>query len=156
LCAVSKGQVVVHAGGRPVLIESAIQEPLTNSQVQSVEDRGDIATIVCGDGQTTNVTVTLNRQQNLITIHRRVADYWLWWGHGAPVRHENELHWGKEVTLKIVRGKITEFDPSGYEPLFATGFNKLKLNDPAPMKFPRINAKADDRGQLVVEIKLRR
>jgi hypothetical protein len=156
LCAVSKGQVVVHAGGRPVLIESAIQEPLTNSQVQSVEDRGDIATIVCGDGQTTNVTVTLNRQQNLITIHRRVADYWLWWGHGAPVRHENELHWGKEVTLKIVRGKITEFDPSGYEPLFATGFNELKLNDPAPMKFPRINAKADDRGQLVVEIKLRR
>jgi hypothetical protein len=37
-----------------------------------------------------------------------------------------------------------------YSPLFATGFNKLKLVDPASLKFPRVTVRPSAIGEITV------
>ena len=62
--------------------------------------------------------------------------------------------------VQIVRANTAQFinvnnlNGTGYAPLFATGFNKLKLNDPAPMKFPRVSIHPSANGEIVLEVKL--
>ncbi len=154
LVSVWKGQMIVHAGGRPVLVETAIQEPPTDLPVQSVDDNGATAIIRCGTNETNRVTIELDRKKHTVTIRRNVAGDWTWWCHGNPVRKNNELRWDKKTTLHFSQGEMVDFDPVGYEPSFATGFNKLKLLDPAPMKFGKIKAKPSSTGEFVLEIKL--
>jgi hypothetical protein len=155
LVGVSKGQIVVHAGGQPVFVEPGIQaEPPPGLQVQSMEDKGDIATIRCGKEQTNCLTIELNRPKRTLTIQREVAGDWKWSCQGHPVHQGNELRWGKQVRVRLLEGEIVDFDATGYAPPFATGFNKLKLIDPASMKFPQIQAKAGTNGLIRIEVKL--
>ena len=153
LVGVSKGQLVIHAGGQPVLFEQGVQgEPPTDLHVQSLEDNGAVAVIQCGDGATHRLQIELNRPEHRIRISRRGSKDWVWSCQGKPVRQANELRWGKQVSLRLVEGEMTQFDPTGFAPLFATGFNKLKLLDPAPMKFPRVTAHPSTSGEIVLEV----
>ena len=155
LVGISKGQLVIHAGGQPVLFEPGIQtEPSTNLNVQSFEDSGSIAVIRCGNLETNRVEIELNRTTHKLTIRRKMSGDWLWSCQGQPVHNGNELRW-KGASVRLTEGKIVEFDPIGYVPLFATGFNKLKMLDPAPMKFPRVSVRPNTNGLIVMEIELK-
>jgi hypothetical protein len=155
LVGVSKGQLVIHAGGQPVLFEPGIQdESPADLHVQSLEDNGAVALIRSGDGASNRLQIELNRPEHRIRISRRGANDWVWSCQGNPVRHANELRWGKRASVRVIEGELGTFDPTGYAPVFATGFNKLKLNDPAPMKFPRVIAHPSVSGDIVLEVKL--
>jgi hypothetical protein len=161
LVGISKGQLVIHAGGYPILYDQGIipwnspgsSNPVADLHVQSLEDNGAVAMIRCGNSETNRIEIELNRSEHKITIHRKVPGDWLWTGQGQPDRKGNELRW-KRVSVRLIEGAIVEFDPTGYAPLFATGFNKLKLNDPAPMKFPRVTARPSASGEIVLEVRL--
>ena len=159
LVGVDKGQLVIHAGGYPVLYDQGIipwntsSNSLTNLTVQSLEDHGHVAVIHCGNSETNHIEIELNRTEHKITIHRKISGDWLWTGQGQPIRKGNELRW-KKASVRLIAGTFVEFDPTGYEPLFVTGFNKLKLVDPAPMKFPRVAVRPAANGEIVLEVKL--
>ena len=161
LVGISKGQLVIHAGGQPVLYDQGIipwnspgsSNSVADLHVQSLEDNGAIAVVRCGNNETNRIEIELNRAEHKITIHRKISSDWLWTGQGQPVRKGNELRW-KKASVRVIEGAIVEFDPTGYVPLFATGFNKLKLNDPAPMKFPRVTVHPSASGEIVIEVKL--
>jgi hypothetical protein len=155
LVGISKGQIIVHAGGRPVLIETAIQEPATNPPPATIKDNGDIAIIRCGIDETNRVSIELDRHKHIVTIRRHVAGDWTWWCQGNPMRKENELRWPGKTSVRVSHGEIAQFDPTGFAPPFATGFNKLKLLDPAPMKFPRVIVKPGADGESVLQVRVR-
>ncbi|MGI8964571.1 MAG: hypothetical protein ACR2H1_00610, partial [Limisphaerales bacterium] len=130
LVGISKGQLVIHAGGQPVLIEPGIipwnsADQTIGLQVQNLKDNGSVATILCGTEQTNRIEIELNRAEHTITIHRKKSGDWQWSCCGQPVRNGNELRWKNQANLRLVKGDLMEFDPVGYAPLFATGFNKL-------------------------------
>ena len=155
LVGVSKGQLVIHAGGETILIEPGLTEPKTNLVVQSLEDNGSLALIRCGTDPTNHLEIELNRAEHKITIRRKNSGDWQWSCHGLPVRNGNGLQW-KKASVRLIAGRIVDFDPIGYAPPFATGFNKLKLVDPAPMKFPRITVQPDANGEIALEVKILR
>lgn len=151
LVGVSKGQVVVHAGGLPVLVEPGVT---TNSagSIESIEEKGSIATIRCGTAATNRVEIELNRTEHKVTIHRWSSGTWQWSCHGKPIRRANELRW-KKATLRLLNANSFNVVADGWAPLFATGFNKLKLLDPAPMKFPLITVQPSSANETVIEIR---
>ena len=162
LAGISKGQLTVYAGGRPVLFDQGVV-PLdpalsTNAvaglRVQGVEDDGSLAVIRCGNTETNQLEIRLDRGKHKITIRRRVPGDWIWSCHGKPSQKANELRWEGGARLRIVKGELAEFDPEGYAPPFATGFNKLKLMDPAPMKFPRVLVHPSTDNEIILEINL--
>jgi hypothetical protein len=152
LVGVWKGQIIVHAGGRPVLIETAIQEPVADLKIQSVRDDGIIGVIQCGTNETNRVTVELNRSKRTVSIIRNVANDWTWWCQDKPTHEGNQLRWNNKTFVHVREGSMTEFLPEGYAPLFATGFNKLKLLDPLPMKFPKITIEPSANNRAVLEV----
>jgi hypothetical protein len=153
LVGVSKGQLVIHAGDETILVEPGVTDPKTNLVVQSLEDNGSLALIRCGTDPTNHLEIELNRTEHKLTIRRKNSGDWQWSCHGLPVRNGNELRW-KKANVRLIAGRIVDFDPIGYAPPFATGFNKLKLVDPAPMKFPRITIQPDENGEIAFEIKI--
>lgn len=159
LVSVSKGKIMIHAGGLPVLFEPEIipgnpSDPSTNAlRVQSLEDNGVTATIRCGRAQTNQIKIELNRRTHTVVIHRNIPGPWQWSCHGQPTRKGNELRWKNRVTVRVVTGSITEFNPSGYAPVLATGFNKLKLADPAPMKFPMITVSPSVKDEIILQVR---
>lgn len=152
LVGVWKGQLVVHAGGLPVLIETGIQDAPTNRIAQTLEDNGAIAIIRCGTGQTNHLIVTLNRAERRLTIERNLPGDWVWSCHGAPTFYDGHLQWKGQAKARLLEGGGITFEANGYAPPFATGFNKLKLKDPAPMKFGRVTAKPSSTGRVVLEV----
>jgi hypothetical protein len=152
LVGVSKGQLVIHAGGETIFFEPGLTEPETNLVVQSLEDNSSRAVIRCGTDSTNRLEIELNRAEHKLTIRRKNFAEWQWSCHGLPVRAEENLRW-KNAGVHFIAGHISNFDPIGYAPPFATGFNKLKLVDPAPMKFPRVTVQPDASGEIIIEIK---
>lgn len=152
LVAVRKGEVVVHAGGIPILIEPMAAREGPAMSVQSVVDDQKTATLRCADASgRRSLEITLHRLDRKATLRRHGPDGWTWWCHGAPARSENTLQWPQGVRLQVTTGKLESLEPEGYGPPLATGFLKLKLLDPAPMKFPMVTIKpaGDD---IVVEV----
>ncbi len=140
------GRLVVHAGGRPVLIWSA-QRPVT-----SVEDNGSVATITAGSGSDL-LTIELFRDQGRLVIRRQAPGDWSWWMQGEPSRDGDTITWGDKVRLTAVGGSISGWDPTGNSQEIWTGMGRLRCNDPAPKKFPLVTVTPKS-GETVVEIKL--
>ncbi len=152
LVAVGKAQLVVHAGGHPVLIGSGM--PQDHSGV-SLDDDGSVATIRVGNAQEESVTVTLHRPDRLV-IRRRVAGEWQWWCQGTPARNGNQVTWGDRITLTLVAGDIALWEPAGYATQLAVGFGKLTMVDPAPAKFPHATVRPSTEGETVIDVQLHR
>jgi hypothetical protein len=80
LVGVRKGEVVVHAGGRPVLIElKSSREPAVPLTVDALDDDGQKAVIRCGGPGGHSLSVELNRPERKLTVRRRGAGAWQWW-----------------------------------------------------------------------------
>lgn len=158
---VSDGLMVVHAGGQPILIEphmsnSGIEQDLpADLTVPLLEDDGKVAKIRCAQNSTNGLTIELDRTEHKLFIRRRIKTEWQWWCQGRPVRDGNELRWGDQVTLRVVQGEITRLENARYAPILATGFNKLRLADPMPMKFPVVSARPSSNDEVDIEIRCR-
>jgi hypothetical protein len=153
LVAVRKGEIVVHAGGIPILIEPMAARDAMAMSVQSLTDDARVARLHCADatGQR-SLEITLNRAEHKATIRRRAPGAWSWWCHGAPTRTANELKWPRGPRVQVTSGEIESLVPQGYGPPLETGFLKLKLRDPAHMEFPQVTVKPAADGEVVVEV----
>ena len=153
LVGVDNGQVVVHAGGQCVLAEPGLEHELPlELREPSLTDDGNAAVIRCGQSPTNHLVIELDRVGHKLVIRRNVTPNWQWWCQGQPVRRGNEIRWDDSAGLRLLKGEITRFDPAGYAPVLATGFNKLKLADPSPMTFPLVTAQGLSNSEIVVEI----
>lgn len=153
LVGVRKGYVVVHAGGRAALVGLASgAEPAEPLLLESLEDDGTTAVVRFADGKKRRVSAKLQRPGRVV-VRYGGTDQIEWSCHGKPVRSGNTVTWRDGVIVKIVAGELATWEPSGYAPQLAVGFGKLALADPAPQDFPRATVRADDDGEIVVEIR---
>jgi len=151
---VRKGEIVVHAAGIPAIIEPMAGREGVGAAVQAVVDDGQTATIRCGEpGAIPSLEVVLNRPQRTLSIRRRAAGEWSWWCHGAPQRDGNSLRWPQGIELTITKGELTSLAPEGYGPPLATGFLKLRLNDPAAKTFPLVTIAPATDGLVELNLK---
>ncbi|HEV3020847.1 MAG TPA: DUF4962 domain-containing protein, partial [Pirellulales bacterium] len=153
LVAVRKGEVVVHAGGIPILVEPMAARDGPAMSVRSLADDGDMVTLRCADASAEKtLEIALDRRERKATIRRQLPGRWSWWCHGMPTRVGNELRWPQGVRLQIIQGEIESLEPQEYGPPLATGFLKLKLRDPAYLKFPQITVNPRPDGPSVVAV----
>ena len=151
-----KGQLVVHAGGQPILIELEGAPPGSGGlSVQNMNDDGTVAVIRCGANKEESVTVELNRRERRLTVRRRVPGDWQWWCQGNPVRVDNEVTWGGRVAVRLIRGAIAAWEPEGYAPELSVGNGALKLVDPLPQTFPRVTVRPASDGEIILEVRLK-
>ena len=154
LVGVRKGELVVHCGGQPVLVDPADwREPPPGIGIQRIEDSGSLAAIHCTNSLGEVLTVELHRPGRLV-IHRRLKDDWSWSCHGSPIRKDQTLTWKNRARLRVLSGVIANWEPAGYSPTLSVGFGKLKMADPAPMTFPRCTVHPAMNDEIVVEIGL--
>jgi len=153
LVGIRKGEVVVHAGGMPALIEPMAGRDGPALKLRSTQDDGTTAVALFADeANEKSLQVTLDRKERKVTLRRSKLGPWSWWCHGTPTRDGDSLIWPQGVRLHVTAGKITSVEPDGYGPRLATGFLKLQLVDPAFRTFPQvtINPAADE--TVVVEV----
>ncbi len=154
LVAVRKGEVVIHAGGLPVVIEPMAGRDAPTLAIQSLTDDGKTATIVCaGDGEK-SLEVRLNRPARKVTIRRRLPQAWSWWSHALPTHAGNDLSWPQGARLHVTAGELQSVEPQGYGPRLATGFLKLQMADPAYRQFPQAMVKLSADGWIEAELTL--
>lgn len=152
LLGISKGLLVIHAGGIPVLMEPGLSDPIKDFRVQSIQDANGIATILAHDNGRNRLDIELNRGEGMVRVLKTTSNDWKWFSDSLPTRDGNVLKWGEHASLRMLKGEIISVEPDGYAPLFATGFNKLKLNDPAPKKFPLITIKPTAQHEIEFEV----
>ncbi len=155
LVAVRHGEVVVHAGGIPVLIEPMAAREPPGLSIQSLQDDEHTATLRCADSSGQKwLEITLNRAERRVTIRRRVPGDWSWWCHGNPTSEADGLAWPQGVRMRVVAGGVAALEPEGYGPRLATGFLKLQLADPAYRKFPQVTVRPAAGEEIVIELSL--
>jgi uncharacterized protein DUF4962 len=156
LVGVRKGELVVHAGGQPVLIEPGVSSTTqTNVNIQSLEDNGHVAVVRCGSSNEISLTIELNRREHRLLIRRRITGNWQWWCQGNPKRDGNTLRWGMQFALTARAGDIAAFDPAGYVLKLTVGNGLLPLSDPAGQKYPLVTIHPPAGGEIIIEVKLR-
>jgi hypothetical protein len=157
LAGVRKGELVIHAGGQPVLIEPTDwREPPAGVHIESVRDSGKSASIVCTNSTGEVLAVELNRREQRLTIRRRGPQNWQWWCQGDPVRKDSTLKWNGAAALRITTGAIEAYEPRGYQPLLAVGFGKLRMADPTPAAYPKCVVRPGTNGEILVEVTAKR
>lgn len=152
LLGVAKDRLVVHAGGEPILATIGVDgEPTFDCPVNSVSDNASNAVVRCG-GNTNQLVIELSRNERALTISRHGTNDFIWYCPRAPEQNGNVLSWGEKTALQIATGKLVRIERDAFEPLFATGFNKLKMKDPAPLKYTRVVVRPDNG---IVDLKIR-
>lgn len=152
---VRHGRAVVHAGGRPVLIELyARNGPPPATPELAVEDAGATATIRCTGAEGSGfATSSLElRRPDAIALHRTGCADMVVWCHGNPTRQGDTLAWPDGASLRVVTGSIDSMDPTGHRDEKIVGMGKLKCVDPSPQHYPLIRVLADAAAEMRVEI----
>ncbi|HSU53310.1 MAG TPA: DUF4962 domain-containing protein [Candidatus Dormibacteraeota bacterium] len=154
LVGVRKGEMVVHAGGQPVLIEPAEwREPPAGIHIEIMEEHGQSAVIHCTNSAGRVLTIELDRAEQRLTIRRRSKEDWQWWCQGTPTRKDSVLNWKSGVGLRVLCGELKRYEPRGYEPRLAVGFGKLQLDDPSPMVYGKCTVQPGSEEEVELEVK---
>jgi hypothetical protein len=156
LIGIRNGELVIHAGGKGILIQPGVSNSLPRLVIESLKDDGDVATLRCASTNNGEVSLTieLRRRENHITVRRKGLGEWQWWCHENPLRKNNSLSW-PNAHLTVNTDEIVTMEPEGHAPKFAVGFEKLNLMDPAAKKFPLITVQPNANAECVAEIKFR-
>jgi hypothetical protein len=151
-----KGGLIVHAGGRPVLVDQLkiddYNKPAPPVEEMLVADDGRLARIRCIGPQKQGIKeqrVDLHHPGRLV-IRREVAGPMTWWYAGDALRHGNKLRWSDGTTLEITRGQIERVDPKGYAEK-KQHFGGMLFADPHPFVYSVVTARPRD-GVLEVTI----
>jgi len=160
--AIKKGSLVVHAGGRPVLVDQFqtddANHPASPVEQMLVADDGRLAMIRCLGPATAHLgvqRVQLVREPHQpvqLTIHREVSQPLSWWCAGDPQHQGNTLRWSDGTTLHITQGSITKMDPKGFRET-KMHYAGMQYADPHPMVYPTITAQPNPHGMLEMIIR---
>ena len=144
-----QGGLVVHAGGRPVLVDQLkiddYNKPASAVEELLVADDGRLATIRCVGPQKEGLKeqrVDLHRPGRLV-IRREVSHPLTWWYSGDAQRDGNSLRWPDGTILEITRGQVERVDPQGY-PEKKQHYGGMFFADPHPFVYPVVTARPRD------------
>jgi hypothetical protein len=151
LAGVRTGQLVIHAGGIPILMEPGLSEPPKDLHVVSIEEKGETAAIHSGN-QSNRMEIAINRREGKLRVSKNSSGNWQWYSWATPVRDGTVLTWPKHATMRVLKGEIVSVEPDGYTPPFRTGLNKLQMADPAPKKFTLVTLKPTPQREIELEI----
>ena len=151
---VKYGELVVHAGGTPVLVEPlAWKKPESVRPISAVTDTNTTAEIQCRNNDEDVLKVTLHRPDRLI-LRRKTAGTWTWRHSGAPERNGNSLVWPNGATLSVTGGTLAVWEPQAITDTLSVANGLLELADPAPAVWSRVTIKPPDDGQVVLEVRM--
>jgi hypothetical protein len=151
-----KGGLIVHAGGRPVLVDQLdtddVNKPARPVEEMLVADDGRLAMIRCVGPQKAGVKeqrVELHRPGRL-TIRRETAGEMRWWYAGNAKRDKNTLRWSDGTALTVTRGDISRVDSMGYTET-KRHYGGMQFADPHPFVYPVVTARPDH-GRLEITV----
>ena len=151
-----KGGLVVHAGGRAVLVDQLgvedINDPKATVAEMLVADNGRTATIRCVGPESAGLAeqiVQLDRPSTL-TIDRACSQPLSWWHAGDALQGGNTVRWPDGTTLSIERGAIAATDPTGYTDS-KEHYAGMKYADPKPVVYPTTTVEPVD-GRITIRI----
>jgi hypothetical protein len=151
-----QGNLIIHAGGRPVLVDmlntSDSTKPPEPVEELLVSDDGRIAFIRCVGSKSHGMgeqLVELERPSRL-TIDRECPKPLTWWCAGEPRREENSLVWPNGTRLTILKGRLTNLNPQGYVET-KVHYGGMKFADPHPFTYPTITVEPVD-GRLRLDV----
>lgn len=157
LVGVRQGEIVVHAGGFPVLVQpGATTNRPAGDNIQEMTDDGRRAVIRCGTNAAPSLQLALDRRKGRLLIRRYGSANFEFWCQGEPKRDGNRLQWQNGTTLLVREGQLAEWSPNGYSGGLAVGNGLLPLKDPAPGFHPLVTLANDAAGSIVIEIIHRR
>jgi hypothetical protein len=151
-----KGGLIVHAGGRPVLVDRLGVDD-TNTPPKPVDetllaDDGRHATIRCVGPTTAGIGeqfVDLLRPSKL-SITRATEKPLTWWYAGNPRHNDDSFTWPDGTQLKMTQGKIKSFAPKGYIES-KRHFGGMKFADPHPFAYPTVTVEPVN-GKISLEV----
>ncbi|MEO2049508.1 MAG: DUF4962 domain-containing protein [Pirellulales bacterium] len=146
-----KGGLVVHAGGRAVLVDQLnvndMNNPASAVDEMLVADDGRLATIRCvgptGAGLREQ-TVDLYRSglygSGRLVIRRETTQLLKWWYSGEASVEDNSLVWPDGTRLEVVMGNIESVDPTGFVET-KVHYGGMEYADPHPFTYQVITVK---------------
>jgi hypothetical protein len=151
-----KGGLIVHAGGRPVLVDllgvaDTVKPPPPIEDTRLTDD-GRQATIRCVGPKSAGLgqqIVQLDRPSRF-TIDRECSKPLTWWCAGDPRQDGPAAIWTDGTRLTVTHGKLTAINPKGYLET-KVHFGGMKFADPHPFAYPTFTVEPVD-GRIVVEV----
>jgi len=142
-----KGGIVVHAGGRPVLVDR-FETNDTNAPSQPVgellvADDGRLARIRCVGPESAGISeqsIELRRPGRL-RVHRKSSRPLTWWF---------AVTWPDGTALTITVGSISDFDAQGFVET-KVHYAGMKYADPMPMEYATVSVEPDN-GVVQVDV----
>lgn len=138
-----KGGLVIHAGGRPVLVDQLptndTNKPAEPVDEMLVADDGRVATIRCVGPKSAGIGeqwVELTRP-GLLTVERETEKPLDFWFAEQPHRDGNTFRWPDGTELIVVTGEIAAVDNAGYTET-PVHFGGMKLADPCPRTYTTV------------------
>jgi hypothetical protein len=156
VAAMRQGSLIIHAGGRPVLVDMLGAQDNTKPpepvEKMLVSDDGPSAFIRCVGSKSHGIgeqLVELERPSRL-TVDRECPKPLTWWCAVEPRREENTLEWPDGTKLTILQGTITNLNPQGYIET-KVHYGGMKFADPHPFTYPTVTVTPAD-GRIMLEI----
>jgi hypothetical protein len=147
------GQTIIHAGGRPVLVDLT-GWPQAGAGGLQVDDDGRHATVgwvsAANDGPQPQ-SLRLQRP-GLLALTRRTTEEATWFCYPGAKQKGNRLCWADGTTLTLARGALRSVALKGYHDEKIVGMGLLKCVDPMPMAYPKVTADPDG-GELAIEVR---
>jgi hypothetical protein len=138
-----KGGLVVHAGGRAVLVDrlptNDANRPASPVDEMLVADDGRTAMIRCIGPVSAGIEeqlVELSRPGQL-TIERRASKSMSWWYMDRPQLSGQTFHWPDGVELTVEQGRIVDHKSDGYTET-PVHFGGMKFADPCPCSYATV------------------
>ncbi|MBA3484245.1 MAG: hypothetical protein H0T51_20780, partial [Pirellulales bacterium] len=154
--AMKKGGLIVHAGGRPVLVDKLpvadINKPAEPAKELLVADDGRRATIRCVGPESAGFgeqLVDLDRPSRL-SIHRACNLPVTWWHAGDAQREGQSITWSDGTRLTITRGVISGTTTDGHVDK-KSHFGGMQYADPHPFAYSTTTVEPAD-GVVAIEI----
>ena len=143
-----KGGLVVHAGGRAVLVDQLptndTNKPAEPVDEMLVADDGRSATIRCVGPASAGIAeqlIELSRPGQL-TIERKTSQPMSWWHMDSPKLTEQTFRWPDGVELTVEKGRITQHKADGYTET-PVHFGGMKFADPCPRTYATVTIEPD-------------
>ncbi len=151
------GQVIVHAGGIPVVMAPGIIKATAESPYAAtiIRDDGAVCKMAWGTDEDAQIQVKLTRPDSVQLRWINVKEPLVFRSHRTPSTVARHLTWRGGTQLSVVNGSLDRLEPNAYEVQFAVGNGKLDLIDPAPRKYPEIylNPSDDHEIEILIETK---